>query len=550
MDIRSASFCSQVGDGVGQLKFEEFGNCMPPTHDLMHDEVDPKLCVFQEPPEAEQVTPPADEWHRPSVSALIRSRTILMCRAGRGKSAAALTYALGKFKKEEVLVCCPYNSQCNKIERDWEVSAVTLHRMFNLGFDDCKRERAKAVNGVVKGKKCIVFDEVLLHNFVNLVRIYFFMRDHRRIAFLATGDPKQLEAIGEDRSVASKVRDITNPEMFTRVVTLHVNKRIKDDVERAAFEQAEADLDGDDLSIKDWVNKHFKGHLISIEDMERLKIKRGVALTNLTMDTLNRRIHTAVAQHGKRRGVLLENGIKYYVGESVVCKRQTWVAVEKGSQDDSETSDDDSADDIEVEESSQPKMKEVLHTNDTFVIRKFTKDRCYISDLFYKDELYSFRLDMLMTNFALPYVNTVHSSQGDSIAEPFVIAEWQLPQVSKNWLYTAFSRTTSMGDVYFLKGSFELENNSNAADAMVLRHKHEDRRAQRDWSEGEYITRNWILGAYAKSATCPNCKHRMTFHKNCPHKVTVDRADNSVAHVRSNCSLLCKACNCAKSNRV
>ena len=62
-------------------------------------------------------------------------------------------------------------------------------------------------------------------------------------------------------------------------------------------------------------------------------------------------------------------------------------------------------------------------------------------------------------------------------------------------------------------------------------------------------TVQWIRDAYfASEGRCTHCKCVMSYMLGCRKQVTVDRIQDDIAHIMSNCVLACLDCNRAHEN--
>ena len=156
-----------------------------------------------------------------------------------------------------------------------------------------------------------------------------------------------------------------------------------------------------------------------------------------------------------------------------------------------------------------------------------------------------------MNDFTLKYCNTVHSAQGDTIEDKFVIADLfsRHEGITKEWLYTAITRAADLNAIFFLGQSLYDENIAEVAKEMVRRYKEQDRASKRVVNDDLYITDSWIQLKYRMCSQCKVCGEHMTFERRNPKKVTVNRLCNQVAHESTNCELMCKECNASLSDR-
>ena len=83
-------------------------------------------------------------------------------------------------------------------------------------------------------------------------------------------------------------------------------------------------------------------------------------------------------------------------------------------------------------------------------------------------------------------------------------------------------------------------------------YKAQDNKANRKWEEDDYITTEWIKDQWSKLPVkcCPMCRcpfeKYLDENKKCKTNSTVDRLDNRIAHIKSNCQLMCVKCNITK----
>lgn len=133
------------------------------------------------------------------------------------------------------------------------------------------------------------------------------------------------------------------------------------------------------------------------------------------------------------------------------------------------------------------------------------------------------------------FVKTVHASQGCTIKKKYIIYDWKYNYVSIKWFYVAITRCTDLDNVYFYDG----EDNEKALKYQVNieSYKQQDKRANRNYVEKEYIDNKWVSDQLVKQKMiCHKCKDIV-------NKITVDRIDNKLAHIKSNSVISCMMCN-------
>ena len=112
---------------------------------------------------------------------------------------------------------------------------------------------------------------------------------------------------------------------------------------------------------------------------------------------------------------------------------------------------------------------------------------------------------MVRGSFIHNYCKTCHNFQGSSIDGYMMIFDWKFKHVDRKWTYTACTRAMNMAKVPFYR--YEEEDEQELLDkfleAKVERYKQQDRKANRDIEDDNYITAEWLKKAYGSS--CGNC---------------------------------------------
>ena len=78
---------------------------------------------------------------------------------------------------------------------------------------------------------------------------------------------------------------------------------------------------------------------------------------------------------------------------------------------------------------------------------------------------------------------------------------------------------------------------------MINGYKLQDFNAKCTFNAGDYVTIKWILNKYINNKNCKYCTTPMSIEHGYIHQLSVNRLDNSKAHIISNCELICKHCN-------
>ena len=107
---------------------------------------------------------------------------------GVGKTAAACKIA----KTINTLFISPQNKLCQEIKKDG-FECITFHKLFGLSIYQKVEKYRKLYK--IDDYKCIVFDEIYMHDIEKLQMIHIFIIENEdKYKILATGDIKQLES--------------------------------------------------------------------------------------------------------------------------------------------------------------------------------------------------------------------------------------------------------------------------------------------------------------------------------------------------------------------
>ena len=93
----------------------------------------------------------------------------------------------------------------------------------------------------------------------------------------------------------------------------------------------------------------------------------------------------------------------------------------------------------------------------------------------------------------------------------------------------------------------------------IADYKRQDKKANREIDENEYITAEWLYDQISQNPFC--CGHHdhicgvpLEYYLNDANNtvesnITADRINNDIAHLKTNCRLMCVECNKSKSNK-
>ena len=146
-----------------------------------------------------------------------------------------------------------------------------------------------------------------------------------------------------------------------------------------------------------------------------------------------------------------------------------------------------------------------------------------------------------LSDFIGIHARTGHSAQGCTIEEPFLIIGWDDPFVDWRWMWTAITRCTRLADVHFYSIEVRPQKITN------LNEKLRQYRAT-DAGKGHEndLTKEWVRATIKKQRyECANCNRMMTleYKPGDLRQWSVDRRDNCLGHLQSNCWITCLSCN-------
>jgi hypothetical protein len=306
-----------------------------------------------------------------------------------------------------------------------------------------------------------------------------------------------------------------------------VNKRLGSEADRVRLAIIKEDIFSKRYTPEEIVRKHFGTAIINkLDDLKANNIQRGVSFFDASALTVNNTIHTFYTHLRRKIDQVktLENGITYYFGGRLTCRESLTLQNKK------------------------------LHPNYNYKIIGMTKKHFTLQDELYDSLTFEVSHQQIVANFFLPYVNTVHSTQGHAIKEKFVITDWHdnLRMIDMQWLYTAITRCKRLSDVYFLEERLSKFNVDTIIVKMIAGYKYQDKRAKRPVNEETYVKPHHIKDRYiACQGRCEltTCGAYMTFNKHNKNKVSVNRLDNALGHEYDNFNLICRVCNSRLSDR-
>jgi hypothetical protein len=448
-----------------------------------------------------------DEYDTNEINKIIdQNKTVLFkgLYPGVGKSTACKNY------DKDLLIVLPYNKQCKTMKKEG-YNAITFNKLFGLYGDDQAYKNMKKYN--LEGINTVLFDECFLYKPKRLRMIDQFIKSNPDMVILGTGDLNQRNPVGyNNEQYLNQCINI----VFNNQIVLKEIKRLKKEEDKLRWKELKNDIFNMSLNIVDIIKKH---KLNTIHSMSELKTVKNVSYFNeMRAEKVNKYVHFNI----------LKNTADYFEGLEIVCKKYY-------------------------------KCKQYrLNVNYSYIIKKMNKDNVIIEDDT-EGTQYKITYQMLRNYFKYPYCFTCDSIQGLSFEEDdkITIFDANNPYCDRKFLWTAITRCRYLDNVYiYIHSQDEIQRFTDMKYNQHFRfkvegYKNQDKKKGREYNEEEYISNNWIFEQLEKHGiVCPYCNTQMNLglddDNNVTSNITVDRIDNSKAHIKTNCRLSCHQCNVTK----
>ena len=417
--------------------------------------------------------------------------------AGSGKSYALLKYVKGK----DHAIACPQNAQSRKLQLEG-FNAMTLYELCGMRpTDNGGTERA----GNELSYDYVGLEEVGQYSTKEWCMIKWYMKNHPETKFIANGDELQNDPIEANFNPAlstdSYYKRIIS-SIFPHQVMLEIPKRYKaNQVERV--KQLRVDIFDNMLPMPEIIAKYSK----SIESMDAIPADAG--FVTYLQET---RRHVNDWEHRRRGHPAMYVGMTLKANCHMGKGKNTRIT--KHSEYEVTAFDEKHIDLVDRSSGLQYDMKA-----------------------------------MWRKNFSHPYANTGHSLQGATIDKPIVIFDTQFEHVDRKWIYVALTRSSDLDNVYVFNGKLEKQRLSIAAiDDKINNYIRQDMSGGRGYDTKNYIDIPWVIKQRKiQFHRCSCCHEVMNFTNNSGDlDWTVDRIENSLGHIKTNCSLMCLHCNITK----
>jgi hypothetical protein len=389
--------------------------------------------------------------------------------------------------------------------------------------------------------RVIVIDEIFTCNIFKLTLLREFIIKHARMAdgaprkFCAAGDPYQNLPIESNPLLFKRSKEKRAyimdavATLFPFQLTLRICKRLTDPREQQLLEQIHTRLFVRDEEPSEVVCD-IATPIFDVKDVQGLAI----CYKRATANAVNARMH-ALSLVG-RTDVIEVGDQTYYPGLVLVCREY----VSKGV--------------FTTDASGEFKIRTCLHTNINLIFLHNTPKGIVLEDALGKRRVLVTHA-LAASHLTHNHARTCHAEQGSSATAVTIFDHNYLyAKADPGWAYTAISRAIDLKQIFVYRGpNLEDAPLGEAVNAAIRKkihaHKYTDRRAGRTWLEDEYVTPADVLQLHKdQNHNCALCGLDIELHwsKGDQNQLSIDRIDNSLAHVRANCQLTCLRCNKAK----
>ena len=484
-----------------------------------------------------------DEFDASEFAAIFSSNNHVLVLAdipGAGK-----TYALKSFMAtlgDKALFVTPYNALADDLMKgdDPVHEAITFHRLLGLlahgeeAEDDVDEEGNVKVRGHdIAGITHIVFDEVFCYNPLMLGQLKRFltknatMEDGTARKFYAAGDKNQNAPIVTSCLSRLEMKTYYSravSTMFPTQVRLQVCKRVTGkEQQQRIFDIKEAVLNSK-TPLLDICRTYFT----PITKLNQVR-GRAVCYTNETARCVNdyreQRIVKSLEAAGQE--VVRHEGRVYYVAQTLRCRKFH----------------------------KPPRT----YINFTYTVTGFERKEGVVTGIFLEETgTFPWALSLVKRIFIYDNANTCHALQGMTASNGVTLFDVDIWCASREWLYTALTRTNDLGKVLFwdpaagtvsglplvLQSDFR-----QALEARLRGYMDQDNAAGRAFLPEDFIDGDYIMTLFfSQEGKCAHCAAWLPprWQEKDRNQPTVDRLDNALAHIKGNCCLACLHCNTSR----
>ena len=112
------------------------------------------------------------------------------------------------------------------------------------------------------------------------------------------------------------------------------------------------------------------------------------------------------------------------------------------------------------------------------------------------------------------------------------------------WVRTAVSRCGTL-DIVLVEGSQGVRSDWRVTSSRIEAHKVADRAKGFVWDPAAYVAREWVADKLrSQRYSCWACSEPLDLD------FSIDRVANEMPHLKENCRISCRTCQCSSSHRA
>jgi hypothetical protein len=444
---------------------------------------------------------------------------------GAGKTHSLIEYC--KPLGDKALFVCPYNALADDLNGKG-VKAITLHNLLGLmgGSDSDDKKKPYVVSGVTH----IIYDEIFCHSTYMLANIrrynalHLSMEDGTERKFFAAGDNNQnspIETLSLERLERKAYYFDCVSTIFDTHITLEVCKRVSTDKQRADLVVIKDLVLNSATPLIDIARRFFKP-ITTLEEVKGMS----VCYLNETARIVNNFCNAEEVPLIDPSLVIANAGRNYWAGQTLRCRKLLEVNGER------------------------------MHINYVYSVSGRTEHGLRLTSSL--GTAYDVSFAQLAECFAYNYAHTCHSLQGMSVSTGITLHDLCFFYVTREWFYTALTRSRDLDEIYFWDPSVVLHDLQVVKEGelqlkierKIAGYKVQDAKAGRLYDDAAYINHNDVIALLdeqeRRCCVCAEVVSLVWKDAKDDSQFTVDRLDNDIAHVKGNCAISCLGCNRAK----
>ena len=439
-----------------------------------------------------EVIPIINEYDIEEIKEKVLSRNMLLITADYGGSGKSYIFKT-ILPKDKTLWITPYNKLCFELIKEG-FKSQTMYKFLNLNFLSTDEKKiSKKVN--LNDYEYVVFDEIYTYDTMLYQELYLYINKNKnKVKFFATGDNLQLSAVNVDKKECKYILEKVMRKIFLYNIHLKEIKRVFKPEHKERLIRLKREIFEMKLPLRQ-IFKDFKE--VNLED---IKTNKCICYTNETVQYCN-----------------YKNNSKISIGEFIICKNRV-------------------------------DIKNFTYLiNYEYIIEKIDEINITIKEPL-SNEIGEITTEDFVKYFRRSFGLTVHSIQGLTFNEPITICDLGYTYIrnNPNWLWVAITRNRNLDDIYISYNSSKQKLKN--IDFKLHGHILADKEKGFIWDKDEYVDESWVIHTlHQQMGVCRVCliPLKLNYEERDLSQYSINRIENSLPHIKTNCELVCYSCNCA-----